>query len=525
MPDDCNLIRITDELDDRITDDGSERTLDEYNPVSCESISINCDYRIDENTEELSWRLLEGVVSKDFRIPEASSPSNCCPPPGETEGIPTFNECIHLTEDETYQIGSELSGEVIAKVWEQTDCEVVFTTTPPTTPVPTTPAPDLGDFCNYNFADAADCCPTNPPLECLKLERVITGQNTTIIQASDNSYVLQVEADKTNRKYRTLDPTTNYWLGGLFDSEDFIVDDYFANQKINSALPDSMDFRGPIGKVAGIAQCGEFSVLFKTGVTKGNHWQQGTDENNYVYEDLTVAVYDIETLNNENTVFTELLSSELSDNDTFFENTDIPPKTLSGISWGFLSDAPVSLEYYDFDEGRLYGSSFKGKNPWNLSFDVSAKIDHTDASSTQYYQNARIEDVRSYSDMNIGAGQPWMAYKVRDSYQGERFIDKSNAKEELLAPVNVTLSNQKLEGVFAYEHIERIAGIKRNIPSSSHKSNIFSVRIKDSGLNESIEDDTIRAQTQDGLDKVIREVVGRIAPAQTQLWKIAWEGR
>jgi len=523
-PEICDITRITDENIGRMSDSADDRVLDSDGTSDCKKPEFtSCDYRVIEDISDLNPRVLERTL--DFRIPESTSPGNCCPPPLESVEVGEFGACKHLTEDELFQLSSE-DGKI--KVWEEDECDDsdVPTAAPTTTAPPvTTPSPSAEIFCTYDFDDAIPW-PTNPPLDVLKLERVITGQNTTIIQASDNSYILQIEAIKS-RKYRTLDPGTNYWLGGLFDSEDFIIDDFYANQKLNSGLPDSMDFKGPLGKVTGIAQCGEYSVLFKTGVTKGNHWQEGEDANNYVYEDLTIAVYDTETLNNADTAFSTLLSSELADSGTFFENTDIPPKTLSGITWGFLSDAPVSLEYYDFDEGRLYGASFKGKNPWNLSYDVSAKIEHVDISDSQYYQKATIEDVRSYVDMNVGAGTPWMAYKVRDSYEGERYIDKNNVnlKEELLSPVNVALSGEKLTGVFAYEHIERIAGIKRNVPSNSHKSNIFSVRIKDSGLNESITDETIRAQTQDGLDKVIKEVIERIAPAHTQLWKIDWTGR
>jgi hypothetical protein len=378
--------------------------------------------------------------------------------------------------------------------------------------------------CIYDLPDAM--CEENEELDCLKLKRVITGRNSTVIQSTDNSFVLQVEADKNNKKFKVLDPSTNYWLGGLFPSEDFIIDDYFANEKLNPSLPDSMDFRGPLGKVNGIAQCGDFSILFKTGVTQGNHWQEGLDQDNYVFENLTVAVYDMATLSGEVNCYTQLLSSsEVTDD--LWSNTDIPPKTLSGITWGFLTDTPVSLEYFDFDEGRLYGASFKCKNPWNLSYDISAKIQNTESVSG-LTQDASIEDVRTYYDMRIGAGQPWLAYKVQDSYSGSRTIDKTDNPElkyDLLSAVGVSLSGSKLTGINAYEHIERIAGVKRNIPGASHKSNIFSIRIKDSGLNSAITDDTIRAQTQDGLDKVIREVIERIAPAHTQLWKISWEGR
>jgi hypothetical protein len=520
MPEDCNLTRRSDNFNDRVVDDSiSLRALDNDSTEECESpIPLVCNYRI---TEDYNVRIQEGSRPSNFRLPEDTNPASCCPPPSVSQ--PDFDQCIHTTEDEVFLLGSALSGTAVQKVWEQSNCpDIVSPTTPaPEVITPTTPAP-IEEFCTYTLKDSD--CQDNPPLDCVRLKRVITGQNSTVIQANDNSYVLQVEANKFNRKYKVLDPRTNYWLGGMFPSEDFIIDDYFANEKLNPALPDSMDFRGPLGKVSGIAQCGDFSILFKTDVTKGNHWQEGTDQDNYVYENLTVAVYDMDTLNNIDTCYTKLLSA--TDTETFFENTEIPPKSLSGISWGFLTDAPVSLEYYDFDEARLYGASFKCKNPWNLSYDVSAKIDDLEGTGT-LQQNASIEDVRNYKDMRVGAGQPWLAYKVRDSYSGSRVIDKNatDLKEQLLSSVNVTLSGQKTDNVFAYEHIERIAGIKRNIPGESHKSNIFSIRIKDSGLNEAIEDTTVRAQTQDGLDNVIREVVERISPAHTQLWKIIWQGR
>jgi hypothetical protein len=75
-----------------------------------------------------------------------------------------------------------------------------------------------------------------------------------------------------------------------------------------------------------------------------------------------------------------------------------------------------------------------------------------------------------------------------------------------------------------YEFIERIKGVNRLGQDKLHKSNIFSIKINNSKLNNAITDTVSREQVQTSVNNVIKEVIKKITPAYTQLWKITWAG-
>ena len=89
-----------------------------------------------------------------------------------------------------------------------------------------------------------------------------------------------------------------------------------------------------------------------------------------------------------------------------------------------------------------------------------------------------------------------------------------------------------------YELVERVKGLYKYRPIEGHKSNIYSIRINNSGLNESISDMTnsdsgelsafttsgIMADLKSIIENAIHDAVKRIAPAHTQLWKIEYTG-
>jgi hypothetical protein len=74
-----------------------------------------------------------------------------------------------------------------------------------------------------------------------------------------------------------------------------------------------------------------------------------------------------------------------------------------------------------------------------------------------------------------------------------------------------------------YEFIERFKGLIKS-KERLHKSNLFSIQITDSKLNESITDETQRNNIQKSINNVIKEVIKKVTPAYTQLWKIIWKG-
>lgn len=79
-----------------------------------------------------------------------------------------------------------------------------------------------------------------------------------------------------------------------------------------------------------------------------------------------------------------------------------------------------------------------------------------------------------------------------------------------------------------YDMIERVKGLYKFRFPHLHKSNIFSVRLKNSGLNNIIRDEagtSFKDYIKPIIEGAVKDVVKKLAPAGTQFWRIIWEGK
>ena len=140
---------------------------------------------------------------------------------------------------------------------------------------------------------------------------------------------------------------------------------------------------------------------------------------------------------------------------------------------------------------QIYYNPFKLKNMYNYNWNCEYNA------STQ-----ELTAVRDYLKVGKSQGHLWLSYK----YFRETVAD-----------------------IQEFELIERIAGLYKYQAIEGHKSNIYSIRIFNSGLNEDLKDSPEELSVQRDLRNIIEEtvqnVVKKIAPTSTQLWKIEWEGR
>ena len=74
-----------------------------------------------------------------------------------------------------------------------------------------------------------------------------------------------------------------------------------------------------------------------------------------------------------------------------------------------------------------------------------------------------------------------------------------------------------------YDHIESIDGIYKYRYIPKHKSNLFSIKIKNSNLNDAY-GNSDKEQIQKSIDNIIKNIIKQITPIHTQLFNISWEG-
>lgn len=337
----------------------------------------------------------------------------------------------------------------------------------------------------------------------LKLKRIITGSVSKLIESSDQVHVLQrnnpdniVDLDK----FMIIDPITNLSLGNIFKSSQFIME--HTNIPVGSET-----VRSPKSAWKHSAQCSDSAFNLKDRTTAGVSWTfDGTS--GFTAENLAIALYN---------------PDEVGIPATNFNATSSVWVFLSGLPFNFISDQPLNKSFYDYDLGILDAASFKTKNMYDFDYNVSARFEVLTLTDTI----GKIVDTREYTNVRNGGDDIWMSYTVGAALSG--LLTNTTITSGLIESEGAPIINMKQyenlnTGVFAYQMVERFKGIVLLASTGIHKSNLFSIRITDSKLNLAITDTELREFIQDGINTVIKELMKKITPANTQLFSVIWEG-
>jgi len=144
----------------------------------------------------------------------------------------------------------------------------------------------------------------------------------------------------------------------------------------------------------------------------------------------------------------------------------------------------------DEDEFEIYYNPFKLKNMYNYNWNCE-------------YDRSREMLIGARDYLKVGKSQEslWLSYR----YYRELPTHIQN-----------------------FELIERVGGLYKYRPFEGHKSNIYSIRINNSGLNDDLSNNEEQLKIQHNLREIVedtvRNVVKKIAPSSTQLWQIQWIG-
>jgi hypothetical protein len=209
-----------------------------------------------------------------------------------------------------------------------------------------------------------------------------------------------------------------------------------------------------------------------------------------------------------------------------------PKWLLSGVAYNWLAEIPCDhTSYYpDFENGILSLNAGNMKNMydprWNVSGSVSA--DYTGASGVVV--SASLVNCRFYTNMRVNYETLWATYTFGDQYvlssqtivlSGIGWASESNIYPTVL-PMSA-VNSIPATSAYGYEHLERIAGFNRITPTQLHKSNLFSIRINNSGVNEGLAV-SARTNVQTSITNIIENIIGKIIPAHTQLFRVFYTG-
>ena len=140
---------------------------------------------------------------------------------------------------------------------------------------------------------------------------------------------------------------------------------------------------------------------------------------------------------------------------------------------------------------KILLNPFALKNMYNYNWNVEANR-----------KTKQLTGVRNYVKCGKTQDQMWMSYRY--------FRENEDVTQN-------------------YEYIERTYGLYKFQPANGHKSNVYSVRVNNSGLTDDQREPaatrTAKAQLRGIIEGVIKEAVKKIAPVSTHLWMVDWQGQ
>lgn len=215
----------------------------------------------------------------------------------------------------------------------------------------------------------------------------------------------------------------------------------------------------------------------------------------YVKDLVDKEVYAYDSSSDDNSLsFSYLMEQNLNYGTTFASESHAYGDTVSGTTFLYVKglsgeDFENNIYSPDADENntyKIYVNPFHLKNMYD--YDWQTRIDH---------DTEKLMGIRNYKRSGKTQDTIWLSYNY------------------YALPEEV---------VQKYEMVERIRGLYKFKQNDGHKSNIYSIRITNSGLNEGMADGTAKTSLRNIIEEAVKSAVEKISPKHTQLWKIIWEG-
>jgi len=187
--------------------------------------------------------------------------------------------------------------------------------------------------------------------------------------------------------------------------------------------------------------------------------------------------------------------------------------------------------YPDFNHGIILANTGNMKNMYDPHWNVSAFVSASYASPSGFVISALLDQARYYKDIQVNDKTIWACYTFGDKYHnasqpvvasGINYFSSSNIKPTVI-PMSAEADPVFETSAHSYEFIERIAGFNRISMQQTHKSNLFSIRLKDTGINSLSAD--VKTKLQISINNLIENIIRKITPINTQLFKIYWVGK
>lgn len=196
-----------------------------------------------------------------------------------------------------------------------------------------------------------------------------------------------------------------------------------------------------------------------------------------------------------------------------------PNKDLLNIEHNYVVEIPETKPFIDYTNGYLLGDTIVTKNHLNYQYTLCTN------------DNYGLSGCREYCNINSCGGKLYMTYRDNINYSSEidgcvTYYDNLNSNID----TNLSITQYKLSKYrtnYSYQHVEVIDSWNRfdGDQKTGHKSSMFSIKLIDTGLNESTIQEDVKLKLRQNVEHNVRSIINNLIPANTQLFKVYFEGK
>ena len=322
----------------------------------------------------------------------------------------------------------------------------------------------------------------------IRIKSISSGSTNMMVGTDEGVFVLDNRKD--DHTYHALDDQRGIWIRGIFRADDFSGETFSNNSRFETP-----DVGMKTGKVEyeDVLQIDKYSFLRSPEALSATMTQIGDED---IVDQVCVALYDAPS----------------SYDVTEFLSLSSPRVALSGLPFSYGGIVPLEGFGFSFDEGVIFVDSFNLKNDLNPFYDNEIELSEFAVT---------LSNTRRYIRSGFNGDVLWMTFRPGHCFSGEVSGSVPNGSSTI---VNIVSSRWNDSPINSFEFLETVRGLNTPGDSFAHKSNVFSIELRDTGLNEGISDVSLREKVQNVVERSVRRFVKESAPAHTQLWKIEWVG-
>lgn len=200
-----------------------------------------------------------------------------------------------------------------------------------------------------------------------------------------------------------------------------------------------------------------------------------------------------------------------------------PVLNIDGVNYNYIFEIPLSYSIYNnFSEGEIFGETFQGKNSYGSDYSMHVSLNNG---------NLNLANARKYCGIGVCGDNLFLKYFDNLEYN---FNYLNNYSDGVVYNVKAV----KKENNYTYQKIESIAGFNKfDNSSSKHKSNLFSINIKNTNIDifkgkykngEQFPDDLnekIKLQIKTDIKNQVKILTEKFCPANTCLFDVYFDGK